>query len=337
MLSTSPPVSIAGARRRGAPLFKGLTCALALATVASVLQGCSSSSHRLKGPSLSALSAPSFSRRRPSPSPYANPSTPRSGYYKVGKPYYINGLRYVPRHQPNYDRIGVASWYGDKFHGRLTANGEIYDMNAITAAHPTLPLPSLVRVTNMRTGRRLTVRVNDRGPYARNRIIDLSRRSAEILGLKRQGTGDVRVQYLGPAKIGRRAAARRNRRPNIVLASLGRLTSTPHPRRSVTGGASRNIHWLASPNCLAPKLRRVIATVAAHYGKVRVNSTCRSPSHNRRVGGARHSYHLTGDAADIRVRGNWREAQRYLRRSVGGFKHYGGGLFHIDLGRRRRF
>ncbi|MGI9478966.1 MAG: septal ring lytic transglycosylase RlpA family protein [Hyphomicrobiaceae bacterium] len=337
MFTTTSFESFAHARRRAAPYAKGMTRAVTLIAVASILQGCSSGSRRLQGPSFSALSMPSSSRPGPRPSPYANPSAPRGGYYKVGKPYTINGIRYTPRHQPSYDRVGVASWYGDKFHGRLTANGETYDMNAITAAHPTLPLPSLVRVTNMRTGRRLVVRVNDRGPYARNRIIDLSRRSAEILGLKRQGTGAVRVQYLGPARIGISASASSGRWSNLWRASLGRLSANRPRRRSVTGGASRNIHWVASPDCLAPRLRRVIANVAARYGRVRVNSTCRSPRHNRRVGGARHSHHLTGNAADIRVRGNWREASYYLRNAVGGYKHYGGGLFHIDLGRRRRF
>ena len=105
----------------------------------------------------------------------------------------------------------------------------------------------------------------------------------------------------------------------------------------MTGGASRNIVWAAPAACLAPHLRRVIATVAINYGRVRVSSTCRSPHHNRRVGGAPRSYHLTGDAADIRVYGNWPEARRYLRRVVGGYKHYGGGRFHIDIGPRRRF
>ncbi|MGI9422088.1 MAG: septal ring lytic transglycosylase RlpA family protein [Hyphomicrobiaceae bacterium] len=123
------------------------------------------------------------------------------GRYKLGLPYTINGKRYYPKLEPNYDRAGIASWYGDLFHGRLTANGEVYDMNRLTAAHPTLPLPSLVKVTNRSNGRQLIVRVNDRGPYAHNRIIDLSRRSAELLGFKRQGTAQVRVQYYGPAPL----------------------------------------------------------------------------------------------------------------------------------------
>lgn len=132
---------------------------------------------------------------------YGEPIRKGGGRYKLGSPYSIKGVRYVPRHEPNYDRVGIASWYGDMFHGRLTANGEVYDMERLTAAHPTLPLPSLVKVTNKINGRQLIVRVNDRGPYAHNRIIDLSRRSAELLGMKRAGTVHVRVKYLGPAPI----------------------------------------------------------------------------------------------------------------------------------------
>ena len=129
-------------------------------------------------------------------------SVPKGGgRHKLGKPYVIKGVRYVPRHQPGYDRVGIASWYGDKFHGRLTANGEVYDMDRLTAAHPTLPLPSLVKVTNLTNGRQVVVRVNDRGPYAKGRLIDLSRAAAKYLGMHRAGTGRVRVQYLGAAPL----------------------------------------------------------------------------------------------------------------------------------------
>lgn len=111
------------------------------------------------------------------------------------------GVRYVPRDQPNYDATGIASWYGRDFHGRLTANGEIYDMDAMTGAHPTLPLPSMVRVTNLENGRSAIVRINDRGPYKRGRIIDLSARAATRLDIVRRGTARVRVQYIGPAPL----------------------------------------------------------------------------------------------------------------------------------------
>ncbi len=128
------------------------------------------------------------------------------GHYKVGKPYQIAGKWYRPRAQPNYDRVGMASWYGDLFHGRKTANGEIYDMGDMTAAHPTLPLPSIVRVTNLANGRSVVVRVNDRGPYKQNRVIDLSKRAADQLGYTKKGIAKVRVQFLRPAPLSPRVA-----------------------------------------------------------------------------------------------------------------------------------
>lgn len=123
------------------------------------------------------------------------------GYYTVGKPYEIAGTLYTPREDPSYDRVGSASWYGELFHGRRTANGEIYDMDSLSAAHPTLPLPVYARVTNLNNGRSIVVRINDRGPYVRDRIIDLSRRSAELLGFRSHGTATVRVKYLGRAPL----------------------------------------------------------------------------------------------------------------------------------------
>ncbi|WP_298744748.1 septal ring lytic transglycosylase RlpA family protein [uncultured Brevundimonas sp.] len=115
------------------------------------------------------------------------------------RPYQIRGRWYRPADQPDYDETGLASWYGDRFHGRPTATGEPFDMNALTAAHKTLPLPGLVEVTNLANGRRVVVRVNDRGPFVDGRIIDLSRGAAEALDLRRAGVGEVRVRYLGRA------------------------------------------------------------------------------------------------------------------------------------------
>ena len=113
--------------------------------------------------------------------------------------YQVRGRWYQPAEQPGYDETGLASWYGDQFNGRPTATGERYDMHALTAAHKTLPLPGLVEVTNVANGRRIVVRVNDRGPFVDNRIIDLSRGSAEALGMLQAGVGEVRVRYLGRA------------------------------------------------------------------------------------------------------------------------------------------
>ena len=119
-----------------------------------------------------------------------------SKIYKIGKPYQIQGIWYYPAEDPNYTETGIASWYGPNFHGKLTANGEIFDQNLITAAHRTLPLPSIVKVTNLENGRAISMRVNDRGPFARNRIIDISRRGAQLLGFKEKGTAKVKVIIL---------------------------------------------------------------------------------------------------------------------------------------------
>ncbi len=118
------------------------------------------------------------------------------GRYKVGSPYRIKGKKYYPKVNYGYNKKGVASWYGPGFHGKTTANGERYDQNALTAAHKTLPMPSIVRVTNLENGRSIIVRVNDRGPYAHGRIIDMSKRGAELLGFKNQGIAKVRVKVL---------------------------------------------------------------------------------------------------------------------------------------------
>jgi len=115
------------------------------------------------------------------------------------RPYQERGRWYRPEEQPRYDERGLASWYGDNHHGRQTASGERFDMNALTAAHKTLPLPGLVEVTNLATGQRVVVRINDRGPFVDGRIIDLSRAAADSLGLRGSGVGEVRVRYLGPA------------------------------------------------------------------------------------------------------------------------------------------
>lgn len=123
------------------------------------------------------------------------------GTYRVGKPYTVAGRVYVPEENPRYKAEGIASWYGDDFHGRKTANGEIFDMTSISAAHPTLPIPSYVRVTNLRNHRSLIVRVNDRGPYAHDRIIDLSTRAAKLLEFHGHGIAKVRVEYVGKAPL----------------------------------------------------------------------------------------------------------------------------------------
>ena len=123
------------------------------------------------------------------------------GRDQVGRPYKVKGKWYYPKEQPGYKKTGKASWYGDAFHGRLTANGEIYDMTHLTAAHPTMPLPSYARVTNLKNGSSVMVRVNDRGPYAHGRVIDLSKRAAEMLDYTHSGIADVRVEYVSRAPL----------------------------------------------------------------------------------------------------------------------------------------
>lgn len=126
---------------------------------------------------------------------------------KIGKPYEVFGVRYVPADDRDYDATGIASWYGPGFHALATANGERYDQDALTAAHKTLPLPSWVEVSNLDNGRVLTVRLNDRGPFVAGRIIDLSRRSAQLLGVDTAGLARVRVRRVYPDGAALAAAA----------------------------------------------------------------------------------------------------------------------------------
>lgn len=139
------------------------------------------------------------------------------GTYKVGNPYQVAGRWYHPAEDPNYNRTGIASWYGDKFHGKQTANGETYNMNELTAAHTTLPMPSFVRVTNLENGRSVVLRVNDRGPFVGDRIIDVSRRGAQLLGFQGQGLARVRVEAVpgpgGPATVQTVSAPKSTTRP----------------------------------------------------------------------------------------------------------------------------
>jgi len=132
---------------------------------------------------------------------FGEPVPKGGGVYRVGKPYVVGGRTYTPEQSAHYSAEGIASWYGEDFHGRLTANGEVYDMAAISAAHPTLPIPSYVRVTNLANKRSIVARVNDRGPYHQNRLIDVSVRTAKLLGFYDQGTARVRVDYVGPASM----------------------------------------------------------------------------------------------------------------------------------------
>ncbi|HWT98439.1 MAG TPA: septal ring lytic transglycosylase RlpA family protein [Terriglobales bacterium] len=164
----------------------------------------------------------------------ATPGAPQQPQpYKVGKPYQVDGVWYYPKVEMDYDETGIASWYGPGFHGQYTANGEVYDQNALTAAHKTLPLPSMVRVTNLENGRSIEVRVNDRGPFVNGRIIDLTRRDAQLLGFIDQGTAKVRVQVMKEESIALAAQASgqggENAGPKPVAAPAGAVAATPLP------------------------------------------------------------------------------------------------------------
>ena len=160
------------------------------------------------------------------------------------QPYQVGGIWYVPHEQPHYNETGIASWYGDAFNMKATADGEVFDMNQFSAAHTTLPLPSMVEVTNLDNGRKIQVRVNDRGPFVGDRIIDLSHAAARELGYDRAGLAHVRVRYVGPAPLAGPAAGVRyakasptapaptaGRRPAdeeiFEQAALGPAASTP--------------------------------------------------------------------------------------------------------------
>jgi rare lipoprotein A len=176
--------------------------------------------------------------------PLGQPAPKGGGIYKVGSAYAVGGQVYAPREVSHYSRAGVASWYGELFHGRRTANGEIFDMEALTAAHPTLPLPSYVRVTNRRNGRALVLRVNDRGPYARGREIDLSWAAASLLDIARPGTGYVQVDYLGPAPLDGNDSYERT-----VLARQpwagSRIAFARSPAKALTAQAQTETPWRA--------------------------------------------------------------------------------------------
>jgi len=147
------------------------------------------------------------------------------GYYKIGQPYEVDGVTYTPVEDYGYDETGIASWYGPGFHGLRTANGELYDMNQVTAAHKTLPMPSLVRVTNLDNGRSVVVRVNDRGPFVRNRIIDMSRRGAQLLGYEKIGTAKVRVQIMAAESRALAAAAKQG----VLVADVANIDPDQPP------------------------------------------------------------------------------------------------------------
>ncbi|MCJ8143053.1 septal ring lytic transglycosylase RlpA family protein [Ancylobacter sp. A5.8] len=177
------------------------------------------------------------------------------GAYRVGKPYKVAGKTYVPKEMNKGEKFeGLASWYGDDFHGRMTANGEVFDMHSIAAAHPTLPMPSYVRVTNKDNGRSMVVRVNDRGPYHGNRVIDVSQRAADMLGFKSRGTARVKVEYIGPARL--------EGSDDIQLAATLR-TNTPAPEPTVMVASASSSTLMVASNGPITAVRATRTTVIA--------------------------------------------------------------------------
>jgi rare lipoprotein A len=187
---------------------------------------------------------------RPLDAGSAGAPTPRYAGYKVGKPYQVRGVWYYPQEQPNYDEIGIASWYGEQFHNKYTADGEVFDMGMASAAHKTLPLPSLVEVTNLANGRTVIVRVNDRGPFVDGRVIDMSKAAAAELGFVAAGVTQVRVRYVGKAPAPpepRQYQASNDKQPSLPKPGL----KLPTPNVQVAS--------LLAPPPLAP----IVAPIAA--------------------------------------------------------------------------
>ena len=198
-----------------------------------------------------ALAACSSTPDEPSASPTA------AGSYKVGKPYKVAGRWYYPKVDPSYDRIGTASWYGADFHGLKTANGEVFDMTRVSAAHPTLPLPSLVKVTNLENGRSIVLRVNDRGPFVDDRLIDLSQAAARERGYERNGLAKVRVQFVqiddGGSPAVPAAPVRTPPRPPVLAAPPAMIAAagipvTAGPARVQVAASEVEVTELASPD-----------------------------------------------------------------------------------------
>jgi rare lipoprotein A len=184
-------------------------------------------------------------RRSRNPAPIERPVPKGGGTYTVGIPYEMAGRTYTPKADPNYRAEGKASWYGGDFHGRHTANGEKFDAHAVSAAHPTLPLPSYVRVTNLKNHLSLVVRLNDRGPYRDNRLIDVSVQAAKLLGFYDQGLAQVRVEYLGRAELSgsdntRLAATLRTEDPQAIqVAATAPIESDTSSAFSDDGGSTQ--------------------------------------------------------------------------------------------------
>ena len=220
--------------------------------------------------------------------PYSGPPPAGStaGLRGTEKPYQIKGIWYYPKAEPDYDEQGIGSWYGEQFHNRRTANGEIFDMDLPSAAHKTLPLPSIVEVTNLDNGRKLKVRVNDRGPFVDGRIIDLSKAAAEQLGYGRAGVAHVRVRYVGPA--GKTpfdtprmiASAPPSREPRYAAPAASNL---PPPRPAYDDPPPRAIAQAAPPPAPEPVVVDAPPVVAESAYRIQAGSFANRDNAERAV------------------------------------------------------
>ena len=184
--------------------------------------------------------------------PPSSPSEPPDSSHLRGtmKPYLVNGRWYTPHAQPDYDQVGIASWYGAQFHYRRTANGEVFDQYVASAAHTTLPIPSIIEVTNLANNKSIRVRLNDRGPFVDGRILDLSREAAAELGYEREGTARVRVRYIGPAP----ALPQTRMASNVAAPAALSARRTSEPRHD--GGIEDQDFPTANGSAVRPPPRR---------------------------------------------------------------------------------
>jgi rare lipoprotein A len=233
------------------------------------------------------------------PAPIAAPVAPvtteqgaQSGGFKIGSPYQIDGKWYYPAENYGYVEEGIASWYGQDFQGKRTANGERYDMNSVSAAHPTLPLPSMVKVTNLDNGRVLDVRVNDRGPFHSNRIIDLSRRAAQLLGFYDVGTAHVRVEIdpveslnlknqalqQHPPEMPQIAAAPREAISETSLAPIAVVASASEIAPTTAPAASAPADPSVTPSAVTPKPATKSAAAAKTPKKATPKTAAKPPT-----------------------------------------------------------
>jgi len=250
------------------------------------------------------------------------PPADAGGGYKVGQPYQVNGIWYYPKADYSYNETGIASWYGPGFHGRQTANGELYDQNSLTGAHRTLPLPSIVRVTNLENGRSIKVRINDRGPFSNGRIIDLSRRGADLLGFRQQGTAKVQVEViedesrrLASVALTEEASVSAPEAAPLEAVAIEPLTGSPVATLSTTPAASQTAAVTTPreiPHLSLPAPDGLVSTVPVQPTNIFVQAGSFS-----RVDNALRLRARLSQLGNVQVAETSVESQRYFRVRIG--------------------